>query len=180
MTNSTERAVFANGCFWCTEAIFTRLKGVQSVMPGYTGGTLKDPSYEEVCTGETGHAEAIEIIFDPTQITYETLLEVFFHTHDPTSLNRQGADVGTQYRSGIFYTSDEQKKTAEEVKKKLDESGEFYKPIVTEITPLDTFYKAESYHQEYYRKNRHQPYCSIVIVPKIKHFLEEYSDLIKK
>lgn len=179
MTNTTELATLANGCFWCTEAVFTRLKGVKSVMPGYAGGTVKDPTYEEVCTGETGHAEAIQIEFDPHEITYDVILDVFFHTHDPTSLNRQGADVGTQYRSAIFYNSEAQKKSAEEIKKKLDESGEFHKPIVTEITKLDLFYPAESYHKDYYRKNGHQPYCSLVIAPKVKHFLEEYGDLAK-
>lgn len=180
MNKKNEVAVFGGGCFWCTEAVFERVKGIVSVMPGYAGGSLKDPGYYEVCEGTTGHAEVIKIEFDPSIISYQTLLDIFFDTHDPTTLNKQGNDTGTEYRSVIFYTTEEQKNQAEETIKKLENSKAFVRKIVTEIQPLDTFYNAESYHQKYYEKNSYQPYCSIVISPKIKHFEEKYASLLKK
>ncbi|HMP17332.1 MAG TPA: peptide-methionine (S)-S-oxide reductase MsrA [Gemmatales bacterium] len=175
-----ETATFGNGCFWCTEAIFQRLKGVVTVKSGYTGGKVKNPTYKQVCEGNTGHAEAIQITFDPKVITYAELLEVFWQTHDPTTLNRQGADVGTQYRSAIFYHTPEQKKLAEEYKQKLDKSGAFNKPIVTEITAASKFYVAEDYHQNYYNLNGSQPYCQAVIKPKMEKFKKVFADKLKK
>lgn len=154
------------------------LRGVKSVMPGYTGGTMVDPDYDEVSTGRTGHAEAIKIDFDPSVISFEDLLTVFFNTHDPTTLNRQGADVGTQYRSAIFYTTPEQKATAERVIKELDDAKAYPKNIVTEVTPLDKFYPAESYHMDYYRNNRTNPYCELVIAPKMEKFEKKFADLL--
>lgn len=160
-----ETATIAGGCFWCTEAIFQRLKGVNSVTPGYTGGTVKNPTYEQVCSGNTGHAEAIQIKFDPEIISYEKLLEVFFKLHDPTTLNRQGNDTGTQYRSSIFYHSPDQKKTAEKLKSEMQK---LYKDkIVTEIVPFKEFYEAENYHKNYYENYKSQPYCQLIIDPKI-------------
>jgi peptide-methionine (S)-S-oxide reductase len=173
-------ATFGNGCFWCTEAIFQRLKGVSKVVSGYTGGKVKNPTYKEVCTGLTGHAEAIQITYDPKVISFEELLEVFWQTHDPTTLNRQGADVGTQYRSAIFYHTDEQKKLAETYKKKLTESGAFDDPIVTEITPISEYYPAENYHQNYYNLNGSAPYCSYVIQPKIDKFKKVFKSKLKE
>lgn len=164
-TNRTELATFAGGCFWCTEAVFERLPGVQSVTSGYCGGHLENPDYKSVITSTTGHAEAIQIAFDPAKLSYAKLLEVFWLAHDPTTLNRQGADVGTQYRSGIFYHDDTQKQTAE--KSKAEAQKNFSKPIVTEIAPLKKFYKAESYHQDYYRNNPDAGYCRVVIKPKL-------------
>ncbi len=178
MNNNLETAVFGGGCFWCTEAIFTRLKGVESVESGYAGGSTQNPTYEEVSSGETGHAEAIEIKFDPTVIKYSDLLNVFLATHDPTTLNRQGSDVGTQYRSAIFYTTPEQKKEAEEFIQKLDADGTFDDPIVTEVTKLDKFWAAESYHRRYYDQNQNKPYCSIVISPKIAKLRSKFSHLL--
>lgn len=176
--DQNEIAVFGNGCFWCTEAIFSRLKGVSSVKSGYAGGHTKKPSYYDVSEGDTGHAEVLHVTFDPKEITYKQLLDVFFHTHNPTTLNRQGADVGTQYRSIILYKSEEQKKEAEEMKKQLQ--PEYDNKIVTEIVPLETFYDAEGYHQEYFKKNSFQPYCQLVIAPKVSKFQDRYKDLIKK
>lgn len=173
-----ETAIFGNGCFWCTEAIFNRLHGVSSVISGYAGGTKKDPTYYDVSDGETGHAEVLKIEFNPKEISYKQLLDVFYHTHDPTSLNKQGADVGTQYRSIILYNSEEQKKVAEDFTKEVQ--SDFDKPIVTEIVPLDTFYDAESYHQQYYEKNSFQPYCQLVITPKVDKFQKRYKNLLKK
>ena len=173
-----EKAIFGGGCFWCTEAIFQRLKGVKGILPGYTGGTIKNPAYREVCTGRTGHAEAIEITFNE-EVSFNTLLEVFFATHDPTTLNRQGADVGTQYRSGIFYTSEEQKIQAETFIKKLNESNYYDSPIVTEITPLDVFYNAEEDHQNYYNENSDQRYCDFTITPKIEKLKQLFSDKLE-
>ncbi len=173
-----EIAVFGGGCFWCTEAIFQRLKGVDSVLPGYSGGELKDPSYEEVCSGTTGHAEVIKIEFDADEISFAALLDVFMNTHDPTTLNRQGNDVGPQYRSVIFYANEEQKKITEQYLK--DHAGDFSKPIVTEMQPLGEFYKAESYHENYFNKNGYQPYCSVIIAPKVKKFLEKYGKMAKE
>lgn len=171
-----ETATLAGGCFWCTEAIFKRLKGVISVTSGYAGGKVENPSYEQVCSGETGHAEAIQIEFDSKQISYERLLEVFFHLHDPTTLNQQGGDVGAQYRSAIFYHSDGQKKTAEKVKEKIESQRTYSNRIVTEITPFANFYAAEDYHQDYYAKNKSAPYCRLIIDPKIAKLMKEYKD----
>lgn len=174
-----EKATFAGGCFWCTEAIFKRLKGVASVVSGYAGGAMANPSYSLVSSGTTGHAEAIQIEFDPKVVTYETLLAVFWATHNPTTLNRQGADVGTQYRSVIFYHTDEQKKLAEESKKQQEKEGLYDNPIVTEIVPFDEFYTAEQYHQNYYDANPTYPYCSVVIDPKIQKLLAKFGDKVK-
>jgi peptide-methionine (S)-S-oxide reductase len=174
-----EIATVANGCFWCTEAVFKRLKGVDTVVSGYTGGTRDNPTYEQVSTGATGHAEAIQITFDPSIISYDLLLSVFFTTHDPTTLNRQGADVGTQYRSAIFYHSDAQKKAAEEKIKQLTKEGAYKDPIVTEIVRFTKFYTAENYHKDYYDANRSYPYCRVIIDPKVKKLLKEFSKDVK-
>lgn len=165
-----EIATFAAGCFWCVEAVFQQLKGVASVVSGYTGGNTDNPTYNEVLTGKTGHAEACQIEFDPEQITFEELLEVFFETHDPTTLNRQGNDIGTQYRSAIFYHDESQKKAADRYKEKLGASGAWKNPIVTQITPFTKFYRAEDYHQNYFRNNPNQQYCRFVIKPKVEKF----------
>ena len=172
-------ATFGNGCFWCTEAIFQQLKGVKTVLPGYTGGAIKNPSYEAVCTGTTGHAEAIQITYDPKVISYRELLDVFFYTHDPTTLNRQGNDVGTQYRSAIFYHNEEQKNTAEKMISQLTSEKVFDDPIVTEITEMDIFYEAEDYHKNYYNNNKNQGYCRAVINPKLDKFVKKYSSKLK-
>lgn len=172
-------ATFGNGCFWCTEAIFQELKGVSKVESGYSGGKIKNPSYREVSAGTTGHAEVIQITYDPAVITFEELLEVFWKTHDPTTLNRQGADVGTQYRSAVFFHDEEQQKLAEEYKAKLDKAGIWPNPIVTEITSFSNFYVAEDYHQNYYNLNGNQPYCRAVIVPKLEKFREVFKDKLK-
>lgn len=161
-----ETATFGAGCFWCVEAVFERLEGVESVTAGYTGGTVPNPTYEQVCTGRTGHAEVAQIRYDPAKITYDQLLDLFWKSHDPTTLDRQGADVGTQYRSAIFYHNAEQKKAAEQSKARAAKL--FEAPLVTEIVPLTTFYPAENYHQDYYRNNPHAPYCLFVIRPKLK------------
>jgi peptide-methionine (S)-S-oxide reductase len=179
-TSGLETATFASGCFWCTEAIFLNVDGVQSVVSGYTGGKVKNPTYKEVCSGLTGHAEAIQITYDPSKVTYDELLEFFWKTHDPTTLNRQGNDAGTQYRSAVYYHNDEQKRLAEHYKKKLDESGAFDDPIVTEITAATTFYKAEDYHQNYYNLNSSAPYCSFVIQPKLEKFKKAFKEKLKK
>ncbi|SES07104.1 peptide-methionine (S)-S-oxide reductase MsrA [Pedobacter rhizosphaerae] len=164
----TEKATFGMGCFWCTEAIFQKLKGVTSVRSGYEGGTLTNPTYEEVCTGATGHAEVLEINYNPAVISYSDLLEVFWKSHDPTTLNRQGADSGTQYRSVIFYHNSEQKALAEKYKAELNKTNAFGKKVVTAIDPAKPFYVAENYHQDYYLKNGNEPYCRLVILPKIQ------------
>ncbi len=174
-----ETATLAGGCFWCTEAIFQRLAGVISVLPGYAGGTKENPTYEEVCSGNTDHAEAIQITFDPAAISFETLLDVFFHLHDPTTLNHQGDDAGTQYRSAIFYHSEDQKKTAEESIKKIDAAHIYGSNIVTQVVPFTNFYPAEDYHQNYYQKNSYQPYCQYTIDPKIQKLMREYKHLTK-
>lgn len=175
-----ETAVFGGGCFWCTEAVFQRLKGVQSVIPGYAGGKMENPSYYDVNEGTTGHAEVVKIEFDPSVISYKQLLDVFWVIHDPRSLNRQGADVGTQYRSVIFYTTEKQKELAEQSKKRLSNSGNPTQPVVTEIKPFDKFYDAESYHKNYYEKSPDQPYCQLIISPKINKLISQFSSLIKK
>lgn len=172
-------AIFANGCFWCTEAIFRRLSGVYEVLPGYTGGTTDHPTYTEVSSGTTGHAEALEIHFDPTRISYAVLLDVFWHTHNPTTLNRQGSDVGTQYRSAIFYQDEVERKQAEQSKVALEKSGVYKDPIVTEIVPFTQFYAAENYHRNYFQNHRQDGYCTLVIDPKIKKLLQSYTSLIK-
>lgn len=174
-----EIAIFGGGCFWCTEAVFQSLKGVVSVMPGYAGGTVDHPTYEQVSSGETGHAEVTRVEFDPSQISFEDLLNVFFATHNPTTLNRQGNDMGTQYRSAIFYTNDEQKKQAEAFIKKLSDDRTFDKPIVTELTALDTFYPAEKNHQKFYEQNSDAPYCQIIINPKLEKLKAHFHTLLK-
>jgi len=178
-TLNTDTATLANGCFWCTEAIFQQLEGVLKVSSGYSGGHVVDPSYKEVCTGTTGHAECIQIIFDPAKISFDELLEVFWQTHDPTTLNRQGNDEGTQYRSAVFYHSQEQKEKAEKYKTELNKSGAFKDPIVTEIAPFTSFYVAENYHQDYYNQNGSQPYCSYVIRPKLEKFQKVFKNKLK-
>jgi peptide-methionine (S)-S-oxide reductase len=172
-------ATFGGGCFWCTEAVFQQLKGVHSVVSGYSGGSVKNPTYDEVCTGTTGHAEATQITYDPSAISFEELLEVFWKTHDPTTRDRQGNDVGPQYRSAIFYHTDEQKRVAEHYKQKLDAAGVFPGPIVTEIVPFTEFYRAESYHQNYYAQNSTQPYCRAIIGPKLEKMKKVFSDKLK-
>ncbi len=171
-------ATFGSGCFWCTEAVFQRLTGVESVVSGYSGGRVNDPTYEQVCSETTGHAEVVQVAFDPRIISFNDLLEVFFHTHDPTTLNRQGNDVGTQYRSVIFYHDDEQRQLAENHKKKLDESAAFSDTIVTEICPLTRFYPAEDYHQDYFRLNPSQSYCGFIIRPKLEKLENSFPDKV--
>lgn len=177
--NDRETATFGAGCFWCVEAIFQQLNGVESVASGYSGGARENPTYEQVCSGATGHAEVIQVVFNPTVISYDELLEVFWGVHDPTTLNRQGADVGTQYRSVIFYSNEKQKERAEYYKKKLNDSKAFPSPVVTEIAPLKAFYKAENYHQDYYNANGNQPYCSLVIKPKLDKFQKVFREKLK-
>ncbi len=179
METKPEIAVFGGGCFWCTEAIFGELRGIISVMPGYTGGTTKNPTYEEVCTGKTGHAESLRVTYDPRQISFRDLLTIFFATHDPTSLNRQGNDVGTQYRSAVFYASEEQKQATEEFIKKLEASDPGGKKVVTEVVPLGTFYEAEDYHRDYFKNHRGAPYCEVIIEPKVEKLQKEFADLLK-
>ena len=174
-----EVATLAGGCFWCTEAAFNIMKGVNRIEPGYTGGTVPNPTYEEVSMGTTGHAEAAQIYFDPEVINYKEILEIFFTMHDPTSLNRQGADVGTQYRSAIFYHTPEQKATAEKLIEELNKEGIWSKPIVTEVNPLKIFYIAETYHKDYYKKHPKEPYCQAVIAPKIAKLQAHFIDKIK-
>ncbi len=165
-----ELVTLGSGCFWCTEAVFQQLKGVETVVSGYSGGHIENPSYEQVVTGRTGHAEVCQIQFDPEQISFEDVLEIFFSTHDPTTLNRQGNDVGSQYRSAIFYHSEEQRKIAERVKAELEKSGTWKNPLVTEIVPFENFFQAENYHQNYFRNNPNQSYCRFVIAPKLDKF----------
>jgi peptide-methionine (S)-S-oxide reductase len=174
-----EDATFGAGCFWCTEAFYSRLNGVIKVEPGYSGGNTSNPTYEEVCSGKTGYAEVCEITFDPKLITYSKLLEVFWGVHDPTTLNRQGNDIGTQYRSVIFYHNDEQRKIAQAMKLKLENDHIWDDPIVTQIVPFDKFYSAEKYHDEYFEKNPDQPYCTYVIAPKVKKFEKEFGTILK-
>lgn len=175
-----ELATFASGCFWCTEAIFLAVDGVEKVQSGYMGGHVKNPTYQQVTTGETGHAECIQLTYNPAIVSYDELLEIFWQTHDPTTLNKQGADVGTQYRSAIFYHTEEQKKLATNYKATLDEEQIYPKPIVTEIIPAATFYVAEDYHQNYYSLNQNAPYCTYVIQPKLEKFKKVFSDKLKK
>ncbi len=177
---SREVATLGGGCFWCTEAVFDDLKGVESVESGYSGGARPNPTYEQVCSGATGHAEVIQITFDPQVTSFKQILEVFFTVHDPTTLNRQGADVGTQYRSVIFYHEEEQKRVAEALIKELDARRVWNSPVVTELAPFGAFYVAEDYHQEYFRLNGEQPYCRMVVAPKVAKFREHYSEQLKR
>jgi peptide-methionine (S)-S-oxide reductase len=179
MNDKTEIATIASGCFWCTEAIFKRLKGVKSVLSGYGGGTVKNPSYDQVCTGKTGHAESVQIEFDPKVIPFKKILEIFWYTHNPTTLNKQGNDVGTQYRSAVFYHDKTQKEIAERVKKEIEKNGVYKDPIVTEITPFKNFYVAEDYHKNYYEEHQDAPYCDFVIDPKIRKLLQQYGNDVK-
>jgi len=180
MENSQlDSATFGAGCFWCVEAVFQQLKGVKKVVSGYSGGTIKNPAYREVCAGITGHAEVCQIYYNSNEITFQELLEVFWQTHDPTTLNRQGNDVGTQYRSAIFYHNENQKKVAEELKKKLNDSGAFSNPIITEISEFKNFYPAEDYHQNYYNLNGDEPYCQFLIKPKLDKFKKVFSEKLK-
>lgn len=174
-SGATETATVASGCFWCTEAVFSDLDGVVSVLPGYTGGRVAHPSYEDVCTGETGHAEAVQIVFDPTRLSYHDLLTIFFTTHDPTTRDRQGNDVGTQYRSAIFVHSPEQRAVAERVKKEIEDQHLYRRPLVTEIVPFSAFYPAEEYHRNYFRRNPERAYCQAIIAPKVAKFRKQYA-----
>lgn len=178
-TNTTAVATFGGGCFWCVEAVFTDVIGVIRIEPGYAGGDKPEPTYEEVCTGTTGHAEVVQITFDPDQITYKNILEIFFATHDPTTLNRQGNDIGTQYRSVIYYHDDEQRRIAEQVIAEVTDEGVYPDPIVTELAPLPKFYAAEEYHHDYFRRNPFQGYCQAVIAPKVAAFRQRFADKIK-
>ena len=177
---TTEKITFGNGCFWCTEAIFQQVKGVVKSTSGYSGGHVENPTYEQVCEKNTGHAEVVQIEYNPAEVTVDELLEVFWQTHDPTTLNRQGNDVGPQYRSVVFYHTEQQKERAEYYKKKLDASGAFGNPIVTTIEPFTNFYVAENYHQDYYNRNGNQPYCYFVIRPKMEKFEKAFKDKMKK
>ena len=179
-SNHIQEVTLAAGCFWCVEAVFQQLKGVEKVISGYMGGHVENPTYKQVCTGETGHAEVLQITYDSRELSYEEILEVFFKTHDPTTLNRQGNDVGTQYRSAIFYDSIEQKLIAEGIIKDLNDSGAFYAPIVTTLEPLTTFYAAEDYHQNYFNENGDKnPYCTMVVRPKVEKFKKVFKDRLK-
>ncbi|TCJ19329.1 peptide-methionine (S)-S-oxide reductase [Flaviaesturariibacter flavus] len=181
MNERTDTATFATGCFWCTEAIFEQLNGVLKVTSGYSGGKQPNPTYEEVSTGSTGYAECVQVVYEPAKISYDELLEVFFEVHDPTSLNKQGADEGPQYRSAIFYHDAAQKEKAEYYRRELDKSGAWSKPIVTEIAPFHRFYSAESYHQDYYQNNKYSnPYCAMVIRPKLEKFQKVFAKKLKK
>ena len=180
MENILSKAIFAGGCFWCTEAVFKNIKGVEKVTSGYTGGFIKNPAYREICEGRTGHAEGIKIEYDESIISYEELLELFFTTHDPTTLNRQGNDIGTQYRSAIFYTNEIQKEKAESFIALLEKEDVFEDKIVTEVTSFDVFYHAEDYHQDYYKNNSNQPYCEIIIAPKLNKLKKYYSNKLKR
>lgn len=179
-TTNREIATLAGGCFWCLEAVYRELRGVELVESGYMGGHVRNPSYREVCNGTTGHAEVVQVTFDTQEVSFKEILEIFFTIHDPTTLNRQGADVGTQYRSAIFYHSDEQKTTAEQVIREIAAAGVWNNPIVTQVVTADTFYKAEEYHQNYYTQNGGQPYCQVVIAPKVSKFRKHYLDRLKR
>jgi peptide-methionine (S)-S-oxide reductase len=176
--SASQTAIFAGGCFWCFDAIFSKLNGVEKVESGYSGGTVPDPSYEQVCEGDTGHAEAVRVTFDSNVISYRQLLEIFFAFHDPTTLNRQGADIGSQYRSAIFYADEKQRAEAEQVIRELEAEKVWSSPVVTELRPLGEFYKAEEYHQDYYERNPRQGYCMFVIAPKVAKFRRKYADML--
>jgi len=177
--DNLETATLGAGCFWCVEAVFDDLKGVEDVVSGYSGGQTENPTYRQVCDGTTGHAEVAEIRFDPSVISFKDILRVFFSVHDPTTMNRQGADIGTQYRSAIFYHNDDQKRDAEEVVKEITDEAVYDQPIVTEIVPLEKFWPAEDYHQEYFANNPNVPYCAAVVSPKVKKFRQKFSDRLK-
>jgi len=179
-SGNSEIATLAGGCFWCLEAVFKELKGIMKVVSGYTGGLVENPTYREVCTGTTGHAEAVQITFDTKEISYEEILKVFFAVHDPTTLNRQGPDKGTQYRSAIFYHTPEQKETADQVIREMEEEKLWDEPIVTEVAPFHVFYAAEDYHQDYFSLHNEEPYCRLIIAPKLAKFRKEYIDRLKK
>jgi peptide-methionine (S)-S-oxide reductase len=180
IAKNLEKATLGGGCFWCTEAVYLQLKGVTDVKPGYSGGHVKNPAYREVCNGTTGHAEVVQVTFDPEQVSFSEILEVFFKTHDPTTLNRQGNDVGTQYRSAVFYHSDEQKEIAEKIIVQFENEKVYNDPIVTEITAFDTFYPAEDYHINYFARNKNQPYCQFVVAPKVEKFEKIFKNKLKK
>jgi peptide-methionine (S)-S-oxide reductase len=175
-----QQATLGGGCFWCLEAVYVELRGVSKVVSGYTGGNVPNPSYQRVCSGSTGHAEVVQVTFDPAAVSYRELLEIFFTIHDPTTLNRQGADVGTQYRSAIFYHDEEQKRVADEVIEEITAAKLWPKPIVTQVVPLDVFYPAENYHQDYYANNPMQPYCQVVVAPKVTKFRKQYYEKLRK
>jgi len=179
-TNQKEVTTLGGGCFWCLEAVFTELRGVKRVESGYSGGMMMNPTYRQVCSGTTGHAEVVQVTFDPQAISFKEILEVFFTIHDPTTLNRQGADVGSQYRSAIYYHTPEQRTIAEQVMKEISVAGIWDSPVVTEVTPFKAFYPAEAYHQEYYKNNPEQPYCQVVIAPKVAKFRKHYLAKLKK
>lgn len=174
-----ETATLGGGCFWCTEAVYKEMKGVVEVLPGFSGGHIKNPAYREVTTGRTGHAEVVQITFNPKEVSYEEILEVFFLTHDPTTLNRQGNDVGTQYRSAVFYHNDEQKASAELAIRTLEQERVYDNPVVTEVTPFEVFYEAEDYHRDYFANNRNQPYCQFVVAPKVEKFRKQFREKLK-
>lgn len=178
-TISMETITLGAGCFWCVEAIFQDIKGVQSVVSGYANGAVQNPTYKEVCSGTTGHAEVVQIIYDPEIVSFSKILEVFWQTHDPTTLNRQGADTGTQYRSGIYYHNEVQKEIARDIFNKLDDAGAFINPIVTEIEAIESFYPAENYHQDYFDLNGENPYCKAIVSPKVEKFKKTFSDILK-
>jgi peptide-methionine (S)-S-oxide reductase len=178
-SSRTEVATLGGGCFWCLEAVYQELRGVEKVESGYSGGDVPNPTYRQVCSETTGHAEVVQVTFDPDEVSYKDILEVYFTIHDPTTLNRQGADVGTQYRSVIFYHTEEQKRTAEEVISEIEEEGIWNSPIVTEVVPLDEFYVAEDYHQNYFRNNGFQPYCQVIIAPKVAKFRKQHLERLK-
>jgi peptide-methionine (S)-S-oxide reductase len=180
MNTKTQVATLAGGCFWCLEAVFDELKGVISVESGYSGGEVTNPSYKQVCSGMTGHAEAVQVTFDPSRIAFKDILKVFFTIHDPTTLNRQGADVGSQYRSAIFYHDEEQKRVVKEVIREISQAGIWDNSIVTEVTEFDKFYLAEDYHQEYFSNNPYQPYCMAVVAPKVLKFRKHFVEMLKK
>ncbi len=184
MTNNnvsnTALATLAGGCFWCLEAVYLELEGVDSVVSGYAGGSVPNPTYEQVCSGATGHAEVVQLAYDPGVVAYEDLLGVFFSIHDPTTLNRQGNDVGTQYRSAVFYHDDRQKAAAEQAIREMTDAGAWSRPIVTEVVPLTRFYPAEAYHQDYFKNNPYQPYCQVVVAPKVAKFRKQYLSRLKK
>ena len=179
-TNGEEVATLAGGCFWCLEAVFNEVEGIERVVSGYSGGATINPSYSEVCTGSTGHAEAVQLTFEPNKISFRQILQIFFAIHDPTTLNRQGADVGTQYRSVIFYHNEEQKATAEQVIQELNAAHVWKSPIVTEVTPFQAFYPAEGYHQGYFNRNPAQPYCRMVVAPKLDKFIKQFPEKLKE
>ena len=178
--NGLETATLAGGCFWCVEAVYDDLKGVEDVVSGYSGGHTENPNYRQVCDGDTGHAEVIQIKFDPNSISFKDILHVFFSVHDPTTLNRQGNDIGTQYRSAIFYHSDDRKRVAEETIREVSEEGVYDDPIVTEVVPFEKFWPAEDYHQEYFSNNPNQPYCAAVVAPKVAKFRQKFVDRLKR